>query len=499
MERKTHKDFLRLVVDRHEASPRIRGLYLITDHGERLTERVQSAIDGGVAVVQFRSKLHPAAEVVSLGEELKRLCNEAGIPFIVNDDPALAHRLDADGVHLGQEDGNPAAARELLGAGKIIGISTHNLEEARRAEAAGADYIGFGAMYPSTSKNVTYLPGPDTLAEIRPKIGLPVVAIGGITRDNASSVIDSGADAVAVISAVLDHPDPALAAAELALLFNRRLPLPQGAVLTVAGSDSGGGAGIQADLKTVTLLGSYGSSVITALTAQNTRGVSGIHGVPSSFVADQLDAVLSDIPVDTVKTGMLFSAETIATVADKLAEYRKRIVVVDPVMVAKGGAPLIDRGAVNILKDRLMPRTYLLTPNIPEAERLTGLTIIDEEGMQEAARRLYRLGARNVLVKGGHLVAGDAVDILFDGSAFHRFTAPRILSKNTHGTGCTYASAIATYLAQGEPLREAIGRAKEFVTAAIRLGQPLGRGHGPVNHLLAALEVRDQESGTGDQ
>jgi hydroxymethylpyrimidine kinase/phosphomethylpyrimidine kinase/thiamine-phosphate diphosphorylase len=216
-------------------------------------------------------------------------------------------------------------------------------------------------------------------------------------------------------------------------------------------------------------------------------------------VAEQLDAVLSDIPVDIVKTGMLFSAEIIATVADKLAEYRKRIVVVDPVMVAKGGAPLIDRGAVNILKDRLMPRTYLLTPNIPETERLTGLTIVDEEGMQEAARRLYRLGARNVLVKGGHLVAGDAVDILFDGSAFHRFTSPRILSKNTHGTGCTYASAIATYLAQGEPLREAIGRAKEFVTAAIRLGQPLGRGHGPVNHLLAAEEVNDRGPETGDR
>jgi len=490
---------LRLVVSRDKQHPAIRGLYLVTDQGDRLLERVDAAIDGGARIVQYRNKDRDRGKRFVLGEELQELCRRRGVIFIVNDDLELAKQLKADGLHLGQDDGDPRAARRELGQGKIIGVSTHNLEEALAAQAAGADYLGFGAMFPTRSKDIEHLAGPESLAAIRGRITIPIVAIGGITRDNGPRVVDAGADALAVISGVLSHPDPALAAMEMGLLFNRRPPHPRGAVLTVAGSDSGGGAGIQADLKTVTLLGSYGSSVITALTAQNTRGVSGIHGVPPSFVAEQLDAVLSDIPVDTVKTGMLFCAEIIATVADKLAEYRKRIVVVDPVMVAKGGAPLIDRGAVNVLKDRLMPRTYLLTPNIPEAERLTGLTIVDEEGMQEAARRLYRLGARNVLVKGGHLVAGDAVDILFDGSAFHRFTAPRILSKNTHGTGCTYASAIATYLAQGEPLREAVGRAKEFVTAAIRLGQPLGRGHGPVNHLLAALEVRDQGPGTGDR
>ncbi|MBT1075016.1 bifunctional hydroxymethylpyrimidine kinase/phosphomethylpyrimidine kinase [Geobacter grbiciae] len=490
---------LRLVVNRDKQDSPIRGVYLVTDHGDRLAERVEAAIDGGVRIIQYRNKGKDRAQRYAVGEELRDLCSRRGVIFIVNDDLDLALQLKSDGIHLGQEDGDPRIARRELGPGKIIGVSTHTMEEALAAQAAGADYIGFGAMFPTNSKEIEHLAGPEGLAAIRNRIMIPIVAIGGITRDNGPRVVDAGADALAVISAVLAHPDPFLAATELGLLFNRRALHPRGAVLTIAGSDSGGGAGIQADLKTATLLGSYGSSVITALTAQNTRGVSGIHGVPPSFVADQLDAVLSDIPVDTVKTGMLFSAEIIATVADKLTEYRKRIVVVDPVMVAKGGAPLIDRGAVNVLKDRLMPRTYLLTPNIPEAERLTGLTIVDEEGMQEAARRLFRLGARNVLVKGGHLVAGDAVDILFDGSAFHRFTAPRILSKNTHGTGCTYAAAIATYLAQGEPLREAVGRAKEFVTAAIRLGQPLGRGHGPVNHLLAALEVGDRGPGTGDR
>lgn len=490
---------LRLVVNRDKQDSAIRGLYLVTDHGDRLIERVEAAIDGGARIVQYRNKGRDRSQRFTLGEELCELCRRRGVLFIVNDDVELAQQLRADGVHLGQDDGDPRAVRRELGQGKLIGVSTHTIEEALAAQAAGADYIGFGAMFPSRSKDIEHLAGPEGLAAIRDRISIPIVAIGGITRDNGSRVVDAGADAMAIISAVLSHHDPAMAAAEIGLLFNRSAAYPRGSVLTVAGSDSGGGAGIQADLKTITLLGSYGSSVITALTAQNTRGVSGINGTSPFFVSDQLDAVLSDIAVDTVKTGMLFSADIIATVADKLGEYQKRIIVVDPVMVAKGGANLIDRSAINVLKDRLIPRTYLLTPNIPEAERLTGLTISNEEGMQEAARRLYRLGARNVLVKGGHLVAGDAVDILFDGSAFHRFTAPRILSKNTHGTGCTYSSAIATYLAQGEPLREAVGRAKEFVTAAIRLGQPLGKGHGPVNHLLAASEIGDWKPGTGDR
>lgn len=479
---------LRLVVNREKQDSAIRGLYLVTDNGNHLARRVEAAIDGGTRVVQYRTKDRDPDVRFAVGLELRELCRNRGVPFIVNDDLELALRLNADGLHLGQEDGDPREARRSLGLGKLLGVSTHNLEEALAAQAAGADYLGFGAMYPSQSKEITHLAGPELLAAVRDRVSIPIVAIGGITVDNGGAVVDAGADALAVISAVLSHPEPTLAAAELALLFNRRAPLPRGGVLTVAGSDSGGGAGIQADLKTITLLGSYGASVVTALTAQNTRGVSGIHGIPAAFVAEQLDAVLADIPVDVVKTGMLFSAEITATVADKLAAYRKRLVVVDPVMIAKGGTALSDREAVAVLKERLLPQTYLLTPNIPEAERLTGMVITGEEEMQEAARRLHHLGAGNVLIKGGHLLAGDAVDVLYDGSAFQRFAAPRFLSKNTHGTGCTYASAIATFLAQGEPLRVAVGRAKAFITAAIRLGQPLGRGHGPVNHLLAARE-----------
>ncbi len=202
-----------------------------------------------------------------------------------------------------------------------------------------------------------------------------------------------------------------------------------------------------------------------------------------------MEAVLSDIPVDVVKIGMLNSAEVIASVVDKLTEFNLKIVVLDPVMVAKGGTSLMDRDAVGVLRSTLLPLTYLLTPNIPEAERLTGTVIRNEEDMAVAAKLLHGMGAKNILIKGGHLMDGESVDLLYDGSAFIRFAVPRLLSKNTHGTGCTFATAIATYLAQGEPLPEAVKRAKEFITAAIKSARPLGRGHGPVNHYVAARET----------
>jgi hydroxymethylpyrimidine kinase/phosphomethylpyrimidine kinase/thiamine-phosphate diphosphorylase len=468
----------------------IKGLYLITDHGDRLIERISRALSGGVSVLQYRNKEKDFPARLAEGRELRALCASRGVTFIVNDDLRLAVELGADGVHLGQEDGSVEEARGLLGPGKIIGISTHTLEEAVRAEAAGADYIGFGAMYPTGSKEVRHMPGPAALAAVKAEVGIPVVAIGGINRENAGTVIDAGADAMAVIAAVLASADPGLAAAELALLFNRRKAFPRGSVLTVAGSDSGGGAGIQADIKTVTLLGGYAASVITALTAQNTLGVSGIHGVPATFVAEQLDAVFSDIPVDVVKSGMLFSREIIETLANKLAAYGKKMLVLDPVMVAKGGSRLIGEDAVSTLVKRLLPLAYLVTPNVPEAETLTGIAIGDEDAMHRASQALSAMGARNVLIKGGHLPGREAVDILFDGDNACRFTAARVATGNTHGTGCSYASAIAAFLAQGEPLPLAVARAKEFITAAIGLAKPLGNGHGPVNHFSAAQKQK---------
>jgi hydroxymethylpyrimidine kinase/phosphomethylpyrimidine kinase/thiamine-phosphate diphosphorylase len=481
---------LRLVISRQTPDSPIRGLYLVTDEAPLLLQRVKEALAGGVSVVQYRSKGSDHEQKRSQGRELRDLCRQHAVPFIVNDDLQLARELDADGVHLGQEDGTVAAARQILPPGRLVGVSTHNLTEALKAQDEGADYIGFGAMYATASKTVIHMPGPGALADVRRHISIPVVAIGGITRDNAASVIDAGADAVAVISAVLAAPRPALAAVELRLLFNRTAPWPRGAVLTVAGSDSGGGAGIQADLKTITLLGSYGASALTALTAQNTRGVQAIHGLPPSFVRDQVEAVLSDLPIDVIKTGMLHTPAIISLLAEILASRPHTFpTVIDPVMVAKGGAQLLERDAVSVFTAELLPLAYLLTPNLPEAERLLGRRIQSETDMEHAAMELHARGAANVLLKGGHLAGSEATDLLFDGTAIHRFSSERIFSSATHGTGCTFASAIAAFLAQGEPLREAVGRAKQFITNAIRLARPMGRGHGPVNHFLAARQT----------
>lgn len=480
----------RLVVNNASQPPDISGVYLITDQGDGLIDRVRQALRGGVPVLQYRAKNKEHGECVAEGGALKRLCADFGATFIVNDDVRLAKELNADGVHLGQDDGDIADARELLGPGKVIGTSTHNLEEALRAERDGADYIGFGAIYPTGSKVVSHLPGVEGLVSIRGAVKIPVVAIGGISTDNACRVIEAGADAVAVISSVLSNPRPDIAAAELSLLFNRRRPFPRGAVLSIAGSDSGGGAGIQADIKTVTLLGGYAATVLTALTAQNTRGVSSIHGLPPSFVCDQLDTVLSDIPIDVIKTGMLHTPAIISSLAERLGELKIYIpMVIDPVMVAKGGAALLEREAIQVFCDQLLPLAYLLTPNIPEAERLLGRPIKNESEMEQAARDLHALGAANVLVKGGHMAGRLSTDILFDGSRCHSFSSERLFTSNTHGTGCSYASAIAALLAQGEPLAAAVERSKLFISSAIRLARSLGKGHSPVNHFMAAREL----------
>jgi len=262
-------------------------------------------------------------------------------------------------------------------------------------------------------------------------------------------------------------------------------------VLTIAGSDSGGGAGIEADLKTFAALGVYGMAAVTAVTAQNTCGVFGVHVLPPETVAQQIDVVAEDIGVDAVaedigvgaaKTGMLANAAIIEAVADCLARNAIETLVVDPVMVAKSGDALLEPAARDALIERLVPRAFLLTPNVPEAEVLSGESIADEADLRRAAERIHGLGPRYVLMKGGHLDTRDAVDHLFDGETFQAFTAPRIDTPNTHGTGCTFSAALAAYLGQGTDVAEAVRRAKAYLTEAIRRSLPLGRGHGPVHH-----------------
>ena len=257
----------------------------------------------------------------------------------------------------------------------------------------------------------------------------------------------------------------------------------KGRVLIVAGSDSGGGAGIQADIKTVTALGGYAMTAITALTAQNTLGVEAIHDVPAHFVAHQMHVVLDDIGADCIKIGMLNRSDVIEAVVDVLDAMAQGIpVVVDPVMIAKSGHALLAEDAAESLILRLLPRARLLTPNIPEAEVLTGLTIRTVEDMRAAGAKLMTLGPAMVLLKGGHLPGERLTDLLFMGSEEVAFEDSRIDTRHTHGTGCTLASAVATGLAQGLEPVDAVTRARAYVREAIRTAPGLGEGHGPLNH-----------------
>ena len=257
----------------------------------------------------------------------------------------------------------------------------------------------------------------------------------------------------------------------------------RGRVLIIAGSDSGGGAGIQADLKTVTALGGYGATAVTALTAQNTLGVFGVIDVPAEFIRSQIDVVLDDIGADVIKTGMLSQSGAIAAIVDALAAKGPQIpLVLDPVMVAKGGHKLLADQAQALLKARLIPRATLLTPNIPEAETLAGMDILGVDDMLVAARRLLALGPKAVLVKGGHLSGQMVTDLLLEQSGIHWFESRRLDSTNTHGTGCTLASGIATGLAQGLGLPAAVERARDYVRTAIVTAPGYGKGHGPLNH-----------------
>lgn len=282
--------------------------------------------------------------------------------------------------------------------------------------------------------------------------------------------------------------------------------------MTIAGSDSGGGAGIQADLKTFTAFGVYGTSVITALTAQNTKGVQGVSYVDADFVRQQLNSVMDDIGSDAVKTGMLGSVEIIAAVADGLAAWGTTQLVVDPVMVAKGGEKLIEQDAIRALQTKLLPLASVVTPNIPEAEVLCGYTIDSLDKCLQAARDIVEMGASSVIIKGGHADTqwytdapwnaeasqDSSVDVMYNGSCHTLFLSPRVQSRKTHGTGCTFSAAIAASLAKGCSLAEAVATAKDFIYRAIAsaVAWDVGAGHGPTNHFTAVVNSKGIKLGS---
>lgn len=251
--------------------------------------------------------------------------------------------------------------------------------------------------------------------------------------------------------------------------------------LSIAGSDCSGGAGIQADLKTFSALGVFGMTVITSVVAENTSRVISVQDIDAHIIEDQIDALFEDIPPGATKIGMLSCSKSMLVVAEKLKQWQPANVVLDPVMYAKNGSPLMDPPSIDTLITQVIPLVDLVTPNLPEAEMMTHMSISTQEDMQEAARRIQRMGCKAVLVKGGHS-AGDATDILFDGKEFSSYSTPRINTKNTHGTGCTYSAAIAAGLARGLCLSQAVAEAKAYVTTAIAHALDLGKGHGPTHH-----------------
>jgi len=263
-------------------------------------------------------------------------------------------------------------------------------------------------------------------------------------------------------------------------------------ILTIAGSDSGGGAGIQADLKVITVFGGFGMSAVTAVTAQNTVGVHGVHAVPPEFIARQIDVVMTDIGADAAKTGMLATPEIVTVVADAVSRHHIEPLVVDPVMVAKSGDVLLAQEAQQALKTVLLPLASAVTPNLPEAEVLCGFAVRDQESMRAAAREIHQMGPTHVIVTGGHL-DGRAVDILFDGGEFTTYDGPRLVQNNTHGTGCSFSAALATLLGQGVEIKAAVDQAKQYITRAIKAGLPIGKGHGPTDpysHIRYLLKKR---------
>lgn len=486
-------------------------LYAVTDrawlNGRTLPELVADAIAGGATFIQLREKHATHDEIVALARELMPICHAAGVPFVIDDAVEIAREVGADGVHVGQSDTACADARRLLGDGAIIGVSVQTVEEARAAQAAGADYLGVGALIPTPTKPDAVDVTSEELARICRAVDIPVVGIGGLRVETLDVLANSGVDGAAVVSALFAADDAQAAARSLRARLDEMLgggesafpALPTAcaalpAVLAIAGSDSSGGAGIQADIKTVAAHGLFAETAVTALTAQNTMGVRNVLEATPTFIAEQIDAIFEDIPPAAIKIGMCPSAPVIEAVADALTRWSAANIVLDPVMVATSGARLIAEDAVHALEDRLIPLARLITPNMPEAEVLAGFEVRDEKDQERAAVALADRFGCAVLVKGGHGVH-DANDVLAlpptetaDVGAGVRTTwlrSPRVDTENTHGTGCTLSSAIACGLARGLGLEESVAAAKSYLMGALEAGLNLGAGSGPIDHMWA--------------
>jgi len=456
--------------------------------------RAEAALAAGVSCLQLRDKAASNQELAERARAIRALCRRYDVPFVINDRVDLALAVEADGLHLGQDDVDPARAREALPASVFIGWSIERLAQIERARKLPLDYLAVSPVFDTpTKRDAAPAMGLEGVSALRALTDLPLVAIGGIDAGNAAAVLAAGADGIAVVRAIEGAEDPAAAAAQLRAVFAAagRVPSPV-RVLTIAGSDSGGGAGIQADLKTFAALGCFGTSAITAVTAQNTTGVQGIHPLPPEFLARQIESVLGDIGADAIKIGMLHDRALVEVVAAALDRYPDVPVVLDPVMVATSGDRLIQEDTVEAIIQLLLPRALVVTPNLDELGLMTGRRLVDEASAIDAGQALLQRGARAVLIKGGHLAGDLLTDILVDESGERlRLRAPRIPTVNLHGTGCSLSSAIAAHLARGAGLSEAVGAAASFVREGLRSARWLrfGGGHGPLDHAHAPMRL----------
>lgn len=480
----------------HSFRSRDLAVYVVLDApflaGRTPAEAAQAAIDGGATFLQWRDKAGttPIGSVAAAREVARR----ARVPFVVNDTIELARVVDADGAHVGQGDASVQAVREALGAGAIVGLSASTAAELEASDFTGVDYLGFGPVFPTATKaDAAPASGLEALKEAVALSPVPVVGIGGITESNAAEVVEAGAAGAAVVTAVLSAPEPAEAASALSSTVRRARALGGLAppnVLSIAGSDPSGGAGIQADLKAISANGGYAMAVLTALTAQNTCGVRGVHAVPPAFVTEQLEAVFADVHVDAIKVGMVGGSDTIRVVAAALRQSGVRHIVVDPVMIAKGGHALLADEDVAVVREELVPIAYVLTPNLPEAAALLGAeTPTTREAMEPIAEGLLELGPTYVLLKGGHLEGAESPDLLVGPGVKQWFESVRVETSNTHGTGCTLSSTLATQLALQPDVASAVVQAKAYIEGAIAAADSLdvGQGHGPVQHFWRGL------------
>lgn len=439
-----------------------------------LADHIPALADAGVDVVQLRDRSLPPDELLAHARACAREARRAGVLFVVNDDPRLALACGADGVHVGQEDAHPQEMRRLVGPDMLVGRSTRGGEMLLRAADEGADYASVGPIWATPTK-----PGrpPTGLSAPADAGGAPIpwFAIGGIDARRIGRVAAVGATRAVVVRAICDAADPAAAARDL----RERLVDGAARVMTIASTDSGGGAGILADTKAIARAGGFPMCTVVGLTAQSTVGVRSVRTLDPGFIHEQISCCVDDLGLDGVKTGMLATPRLVRSVADALRRLpagEEIPVVVDPVLRAESGAPLMEAGGEDAYREELLHIATVCTPNLFEARALAGLDADDPERL---ARTLRERHGCAVIVTGGH--GGEPGDTLCDADGVTLIPGVRLPRATTHGAGCTHSATLATHLARGVPLRTAAARAKRAATSAVRAGRPFGAGAGPVD------------------